>query len=115
MEAKWRDRNQQDTVVLAHNVESVASGGGSAMNWKSEPEDDFHYQPQHQQLQYQQQPNNPTTGAGLCRFVHTQCEKELFTTEYLRCVCVFAWCWSAPRVKHSSFASHDCPSYLCAT
>lgn len=25
-------------------------------------------------------------GAGSCRFIHNQCEKELFTSEYLRCV-----------------------------
>lgn len=24
--------------------------------------------------------------SGPCRFVHTQCDKELFTREYLRCV-----------------------------
>uniref|UniRef100_K3WTC1 Uncharacterized protein n=1 Tax=Globisporangium ultimum (strain ATCC 200006 / CBS 805.95 / DAOM BR144) TaxID=431595 RepID=K3WTC1_GLOUD len=43
-------------------------------HWKAEPEDDVQYQQQYQ-----------TSGsAGLCRFVHTQCEKELFTTEYLR-------------------------------
>ncbi|KAF1328501.1 hypothetical protein FI667_g6839, partial [Globisporangium splendens] len=45
-------------------------------NWKAEPEDDF------QQQQYQTNGNGGN--AGLCRFVHTQCEKELFTTEYLR-------------------------------
>lgn len=59
MEANWSGAQDDGTVVVPHKVEAA-------------PEQDdasYLYQPQTQ---------------GLCRFVHTQCEKELFTTEYLR-------------------------------
>lgn len=65
METNWSGAQDGGAVVVPRKV-------GAA------PEQDdasYSYQPQ-----------------GLCRFVHTQCEKELFTTEYLRyamlCVCL---------------------------
>lgn len=41
---------------------------------------EYHYHQSQQQQQQQPQPQQQ----GVCQFVHTQCEKELFTTEYLR-------------------------------
>lgn len=61
MEANWSNGAQDAAAaVMPHKVEATAH-----------PEQDDASYAYHTQ--------------GLCRFVHTQCEKELFTTEYLRC------------------------------
>lgn len=75
MEANWSSAVQDAaaTLVFQRTMEVVA---------RPEQDDDASYSYQTPQTQ------------GLCRFVHTQCEKELFTTEYLRyasCVCLCVW------------------------